>query len=66
MTQSYKGIPKKLREQVKAIFVWNLKARIDLEMIHDRNDVLTELIVAREFLALDFFRFKVCMLIYTK
>ena len=30
LTQSYLGIPKKLREQAKAIFVWYLKARIDL------------------------------------
>ena len=52
LTQSYKGIPKKLREQAKAIFVWYPKARIDLKMIHDENDVLTdnELIVAKEYL----------------
>ena len=51
LTQSYKGIPKKLREQTKAIFVWYPKARIDLKMIHDENDVLTddELIVSRDF-----------------
>ena len=40
-TQSYLGIPKKLREQAKIIFVWYQKARIDLKMIHDENDVLT-------------------------
>ena len=52
LTQSYKGIPKKLREQAKAIFVWYPKARIDLKMIHDENDVLTddELVVATSFL----------------
>ena len=52
LTQSYKGIPKKLREQAKAIFVWYPKARIDLKMIHDENDVLTddELVVARDLL----------------
>ena len=51
LTQSYKGIPNKLREQAKAIFVWYPKARIDLKMIHDENDVLTddELVVARSF-----------------
>ena len=40
------------REQAKAIFVWCPKARIDLKMIHEENDVLTddELVVAREFL----------------
>ena len=52
LTQSYKGISKKLREQAKAIFVWCPKARIDLEMIHDENDVLRgdELVVAKDFL----------------
>ena len=52
LTQSYKDIPKKLKEQAKAIFAWYPKARIGLKMIHKENDVLTdnELIVAREFL----------------
>ena len=45
-------MPKKLREQAKAIFVLYPKARIDLKMIHDENDVLIddELVVARDFL----------------
>ena len=49
--QSYKGIPKKFREQAKSIFVWYPKARIDLKMIQDENDVLMddELVVARDF-----------------
>ena len=49
LMQSFKGIPKKLREQAKAIFVWYPKARIDLKMIHDENVVLTddELVAAR-------------------
>ena len=52
LTQSYKGITKKLREQAKAIFVWYPKAKIDLKMINDENDLLTdnELIVAKTFL----------------
>ena len=52
LKQSYKGIPKKLTEQARAIFVWYPKARIDLKMIHDEKDVLTddELVVARNFL----------------
>ena len=52
LTQSYLGIPKKLREQAKAIFGLYPKVRIDLKTIHDENDVLTdnELIVARDFL----------------
>ena len=43
--------PKKLREKAQAIFVWYPKARADLKMIHDENDVLTndELVVARDF-----------------
>ena len=51
LTQSYKGIPKKLREQAKAIFAWYPKARIDLKMIHNENDVLTdhELVIIRDF-----------------
>ena len=63
LTQSYKGIPKKLREQAKAIVVWYPKARIDLKMIHE-NDVLTDnkLVVARDF----FKKIKACLLIYTK
>ena len=52
LTQSYIAIPKNLRRQSKAIFVWYPKARADLKMIHDENDVLTddELVVARDFL----------------
>ena len=51
LTQSYLAIPKNLRKQVKAIFVWYLKERADLKTVHDENDVLTvdELVVARDF-----------------
>ena len=50
--QSYSAIPKKLRRQAKAIFVWYPNERGDLKAIHEENDVLTDnkLIVAREFL----------------
>ena len=49
LTQSYTAIPKKLRKQVKTIFVWYLKERGDLKVIHGENDVLTddELVAAR-------------------
>ena len=49
LTQSNLGIPKKLREQAKAIFVWYPKARTDLKTIHDENSVLAddELVVVR-------------------
>ena len=49
LTQSYLGIPKKLREQAKAIFV--CYQDLYLKMLHDENDVLTdnEFVVARDF-----------------
>ena len=52
LRQSYLAIPKNLRRQAKAIFVWYPKERADLRTIHDENDVLTddELVVARDFL----------------
>ena len=51
LTQSYEGIPQKLREQAKAIFVWYIRARTDLKMMHYENDMLTddELVIARDF-----------------
>ena len=47
LTQSYLAIPKNMRKQAKAIFIWYLKERA----IHDENDVLTddELVVTRDF-----------------
>ena len=49
LTQSYTAIPKHLRKQAKAIFVWYPKERGGLKAIHEENDVLTddELVVAR-------------------
>ena len=49
LTQSYTAIPKNLRRQAKAIFVWYPKERADLKMIHNENDVLTddELVVVK-------------------
>ena len=41
-TQSYTAIPKKLRTQTKAIFVWYPKERADLKTINDKNDMLTD------------------------
>ena len=60
LTQSYTAISKNLRRQAKVIFVWYPKARTDLKMIHDENDVLTddELEV--------FKNVKTCMSLYTK
>ena len=52
LTQSCSAIPKNLRRQVKAIFVWYPKERPDFKMIHDEHNVLTddELVIVRDFL----------------
>ena len=52
LTQLYFAIPKNLRKQAKAVFLWYPKERADLKAIHDENDVLAddELVVARDFL----------------
>ena len=51
LTQSYSAMPKNLRRQAKAIFVWYPKERADLKMIHDENDALTddEFVIVRDF-----------------
>ena len=52
LRQSYTAIPKNLRRQAKAIFVWYSKERADLKTIHNENDVLTDddLVVVRRIL----------------
>ena len=52
LTQSYSAIPKNLKRQANAIFLWYLKERGDLKTIHDENDVLTddELVVVKDLL----------------
>ena len=52
LTQSYSAIPKNLRRQAKAIFVWYPKERADLKMVHDENKLLMddELNVIRDLL----------------
>ena len=42
LTKSYSSKPKNLRRQAKTIFVWCLKERADLKMIHDKNNLLTD------------------------
>ena len=51
LMQSYTAIPKNLRRQAKAIFVWYPKERGDFKAIHEENYVLTdnEFIVANKF-----------------
>ena len=52
LTQSYSTIPKNLRRQTKAIFVWHPKERGNLKMIHHENNVLVDdqLVIIRDFL----------------
>ena len=42
LTQFYTAIPKDLRLQVKAIFVWYLKEWGDLKAINEEDDILTD------------------------
>ena len=39
LTQSYSALPKNLRRQAKAIFVWYPKERADFKIAHDENNV---------------------------
>ena len=50
LTIPYSAVPKNLRRQAKAMFVWYLKERAGLKMIHDENNALTddELVVVRD------------------
>ena len=51
LTQSYSAVPKNLRRQAGAIFMWYPKERGDLKTIHDENDVFAdELVVVRSIL----------------
>ena len=44
-------MPKNLRRQATAIFVWYLQERADLNMIHGENNVLidNELVIVKDF-----------------
>ena len=42
LTQPHSSMPKNLRRQAKAIFVWYPKERADFKMIHDENNVLMD------------------------
>ena len=55
LTQFYCAIPKNIRRQTKAVFMWYPKERADLKAIQDENDVLRS-----------FKEVKTCMSIYTK
>ena len=40
LTQSYAAIPNNIRRQAKMLYVWYLKNRTDLNVIHEENDVI--------------------------
>ena len=40
LTQSYAAIPNNIRRQAKMLYVWYPKNRMDLNTIHDENDVM--------------------------
>ena len=40
LTQSYTAVPNNIRRQAKMLYVWYPKNRMDLNMIHEENDVI--------------------------
>ena len=40
LTQSYTAIPNNIRRQAKMLYVWYPKNRMDLNTIHEENDVI--------------------------
>ena len=40
LTQSYTVVPKNIRRQAKMLYVWYPKTRMDLNIIHEENDVI--------------------------
>ena len=40
LTQSYTAIPNNIRRQAKMLYVWYLKNRMDLNTIHEENDII--------------------------
>ena len=40
LTQSYTAVPKDIRRQAKMIYVWYPKNRMDLNVIHEENNVI--------------------------
>ena len=40
LTQSYTAVPKNIRRQAKMLYVWCPKNRMDLNIIHEENDVI--------------------------
>ena len=40
LTESYTAIPNNIRRQAKMFYIWYPKNRMDLNMIHEENDVI--------------------------
>ena len=40
LTQSYTAVPNNIRRQAKMLYVWYPKNRMDLNTIHEENDVI--------------------------
>ena len=40
LTQSYTAIPNNIRRQAKMLYIWYPKNRMDLNIIHEENDVI--------------------------
>ena len=40
LTQSYTAVPNDIRRQVKMLYIWYPKNRMDLNTIHEENDVI--------------------------
>ena len=47
LTQSYTAIPNNIRRQAKMLYVWYPKNRMDLNTIHEENDVIDSEELAR-------------------
>ena len=40
LTQSYTAVPNNIRRQAKMLYVWYPKNRIDMNTIHEENDII--------------------------
>ena len=40
LTQSYTAVPKSIRRQAKMLYIWYPQYRTDLNIIHEKNDVI--------------------------
>ena len=47
LTQSYTTVPNKIRKQAKMLYTWYPKNRMDLNTIHEENDVIEMVELAR-------------------